>query len=270
LDHRETVDSRGAAFLPASEDTMDRDALTRSFQQDGFLCLRGFLGPEEMARMDADLDRFVREIVPTMPRADAMFEDYDDPTTLKQITCLDRFDPEFDRLREDRRFVELAELLLDGPVRAQNVEAFIKPPHRGRPTPPHQDGFYFCLSPNEALTFWISLDDIDEENGALCYVRGSHRHGVLPHGASNVLGFSQGIEGGYREALGELIKCPVRRGDCLVHHSLTIHLAPANPTGRRRRAVGVVFFSERARFDEEARQRYKESLERQRAALGVV
>jgi phytanoyl-CoA hydroxylase len=255
---------------PDQEITMEtHQELEQAFQRDGFARLQGFFTQEEIAALEAHLDRFIQESVPGMPRADAMYEDYDDPVTLKQLVNMNRHDPFFARILQDERFLPFAEAFLGGPVTPQGVEAFIKPAGRGTPTPPHQDGFYFCLTPNEALTFWIPLNDIDEENGALCYVRGSHRHGVLPHGASNVLGFSQGVEGGYQAALGELTPCPVRRGDCLVHHSLTIHQAPGNPTNRPRRAVAVVYFAERARIDPQAQQRYRESLERQRVAQGV-
>ena len=243
--------------------------LREAFERDGFLHLRGFLGREETDRLEASMARFVREVVPTMARADAMFEDYADPSTLKQLVGMDRYDPDFARLLHEDRFLPLAEELLGVRVVPNGAEAFIKPAGRGTPTPPHQDGYYFCLSPNEALTFWIPLDDIDEANGTLCYVRGSHRRGVLPHQASRVLGFSQGIVGGYQEHLGELVKCPVRRGDCLVHHSLTIHMAPGNPTARPRRSLGLVYFSEHARIDAEAQRRYRESLQSQRVAQGV-
>ena len=34
---------------------------------------------------------------------------------------------------------------------------------------------------DEVITAWIALDDVDEENGCLRYINGSHRGGILPH-----------------------------------------------------------------------------------------
>ena len=74
-----------------------------------------------------------------------------------------------------------------------SVEWFNKPPGTDSPTPPHQDNYYFCLRPPSVLTIWLALDPVDEENGCLRYVAGSHRQGIRAHARSNILGFSQGI-----------------------------------------------------------------------------
>jgi phytanoyl-CoA hydroxylase len=34
------------------------------------------------------------------------------------------------------------------------------------------------LDPCEALTMWLVLEKVDEENGCVRYVRGSHKHGI--------------------------------------------------------------------------------------------
>ena len=60
-----------------------------------------------------------------------------------------------------------------------------------RPTPPHQDGYYFLLQPpGQAVTMWLALDAADEENGCLRYVLGSAHDAPAPrpHGFSGVMG----------------------------------------------------------------------------------
>lgn len=53
-----------------------------------------------------------------------------------------------------------------------------KPPQSMNPVGFHQDGTYisdnFVPRENNCLTMWMSLDDVDEENGALQYAPGSH------------------------------------------------------------------------------------------------
>ncbi|HWB99936.1 MAG TPA: phytanoyl-CoA dioxygenase family protein [Bryobacteraceae bacterium] len=239
----------------------------QQFDRDGFLILRSFLTAAEVNDLETGLRRFVREIAPGLPKAHVMYEDYDDPDTIKQADCLD-METSIDAWRHSGKIRQLAEELL-GPVHPQHAEYFDKPPGNNKGTPPHQDGFYFCLSPNEACTFWIPLDEVDADNGALTYVRGSRHLGLLPHNATSVLGFSQGLARD-PSGTGEAVLASARRGDVLVHHSLTVHYAGRNKTERRRRSVGFVFFSADARQDDEMLRNYREALERQRVAKGLV
>ncbi|MCI0719655.1 MAG: phytanoyl-CoA dioxygenase family protein, partial [Acidobacteria bacterium] len=194
------------------------NSLEKVFEQDGFIYIKEFMSSQEMDELEMHVLRFIQDIVPTLSNKEAMYEDYKIQETLKQIGNLEVYEPFFADLLSRPKFVGLAEVLLQDAVIPQFAQYFSKPPGIGKPTPPHQDGYYFCLVPNEALTVWIPLDDMDEENGALHYVKGSHKHGVLPHAASHVLGFSQGIKEGRKTELGEEVTCQVQRGDCLIHH----------------------------------------------------
>jgi phytanoyl-CoA hydroxylase len=236
------------------------------FVSNGFLTIRGLLDQAEVNALEANLARFLRDEIHKLPAKDVMFEDKNDPGSLKQMGFLE-IDPWFDAFRHDPKFVGLAEDLLGGPVSVKNVQLFRKPPLSGRATPAHQDGFYFSLVPNEAVTIWIALDEADAANGAVEYVPGSHLRGVLPHGGTGVLGFSQGMA--EPSAFGEPVLCPVRPGDGLLHHSLTIHLAGPNTSTRERRAIGLVYYLQSAVEDREAQARYFASLRQQRAAMGL-
>ena len=140
----------------------------------------------------------------------------------------------------------------------------------GTPTPPHQDGFYFCLENNLAATAWLTLDDMDDENGTLHYVAGSHKFGILDHQRSDVLGFSQGLTEANIGAYGKDVGCRLRRGDLLVHHCLTIHRAEANVSERLRRAFGAVYYGASDRFDAEKHRHYRASVDSQRKEMGVI
>lgn len=248
---------------------MDLQALKRDFDENGYLHIKGFMDVAEVETWAAEWDRFVKEVVPTLPRNRAMFEDYDDPTTLKQVDTVEKFDPAFKSLLLDARFIELSGVLLEDTIIPDHIEAFIKAPQRGTPTPAHQDGYYFGLTPNEALTVWMPIGDIAANAGALCYIKGSHHGGIHPHGASGVLGFSQGIQVDY-QSLGEEVVCVVEKGDILVHHSRTIHYAAGNQSNQWRRSLGMVYYAERAKEDKEFLSRYYANVREQQAALGVV
>ena len=246
--------------------------LLRGFETDGFVALPQFTSGEELTELLAHVDRFIRDIVPQLPREQVFYEDKDNPATLKQIQHMGDHDPWFHELFMDSRFRELAEILLDGPVMPKNLQYFNKPPGVGQPTPPHQDGYYFMLDPCEAVTMWFALDNVDEENGCIRYVRGSHRLGMREHARTQTLGFSQGIvdypTDQDREAEAVF---PARPGDLLVHEAMTIHRADGNRSATRtRRALGFVYFSERAREDTEAQAAYQRRLSEDMKSQGKI
>ena len=120
------------------------------------------------------------------------------------------------------------------------------------------------IAPPQAVTGWLALEPVDDENGCLNYVRGSHRgEGWRPHGRSQILGFSQGItDFGTPDDVANTVTMPGNAGMLLMHHCKTVHWASPNrsPT-RSRRALGFVFFGESARPDEVAKRAYQAKLD---------
>jgi len=246
---------------------MELTALKEEFDLNGFLHIRGFMNVDEVDDLAAKFDQFVADVVPKLPRKQAMYENYDDPSTLKQIMNMEKEDAVFKNLLHDPQLIELTSALLNDEVIPQHVGAFIKAPLKGTPTPAHQDGYYFCLVPNEALTIWLPIGNIDASNGALCYIKGSHKGGIISHNASGVLGFSQGLSDNNFE--GEEVVCAVEKGDCLIHHSRTIHYAAGNSSERPRRSLGLIYFAAKAHLDPGLLEVYDASREIQQNKLGV-
>jgi phytanoyl-CoA hydroxylase len=214
----------------------------------------------EVSSLQRELDRYVNEVAPRVPVTDVMYEDKQNPGTLKQLARIKQHDAYFADLINRPKWAGLAETLLADDVVSQELEWFNKPPVIGKPTPPHQDGYYFMLEPNEAVTMWLALDDVDESNGCMRYIPGSHCTGMRPHGQTQILGFSQGItDFGDTDRAAEV---PIRGkpGDLLVHHSLTIHRAEGNPSNRHRRSLGFVYYAARARQDSKTLADYQQKL----------
>ncbi len=147
----------------------------------------------------------------------------------------------------------MAEALVGEPTTADDPEWFNKPAGTDHPTPPHQDNYYFCLQPPNVATIWLALDRIDESNGCLRDIPGSHRLGVRPHQTTNVLGFSQGISDYSEEDRGREVTVLLEPGDALAHHGNMIHRAEPNRTAdRQRRAFAMVWRGLSCRRDEAA------------------
>lgn len=247
-------------------------ALLEGFQADGYVALPQFVKGQEMAELLGHVDRFVHGTIPQLPPEQVFYENKDAPGTLKQIQHMGDHDPWFHKLFTGSRFREVAELLLGGPVVPKNLQYFNKPPRVGQPTPPHQDGYYFMLNPCEAVTMWFALDDVDEENGCVRYVRGSHKQGMRGHSRTNTLGFSQGIVGYPTDQDREdEVAIPAKPGDLLVHHAMTIHRADGNLSATRsRRALGFIYYSVRACEDAEAHAAYQSQLVQDLESQGKI
>ena len=248
---------------------MDFESYKSPYEKDGFVIVRQLLPPAEFAELNRELNRYIREVVPTLPDKHAFYDDKSRPETLKQLQHMD-IDPFFRDYCRHPAWTGLAAALVGEEVASMGPEWFNKPPGTSKQTPPHQDNYYFCLAPPHVITIWMALDDVDDGNGCLRYVPGSHLLPIRPHNRSNILGFSQGITdyGPADEALEERVH--LHPGDVVAHHGNTIHRADANasPT-RNRRAFAMVFKGVSCRRDEEAFSRYEAALKQQHEQLGL-
>lgn len=241
---------------------MDVLELQRSYEADGFVAIPRFLTDDDLADVYRALDLFIEKKVPELPPEHVFYEDKSRPETLKQIQQLFEYDEYFHTLMFESPFQAIAEAVLEGPVVAKNMQYFNKAPGKSAPTPPHQDGFYFNLTPCKAVTLWFALDDVDEENGCVRYVRGSHKGGLLEHGRTSTLGFSQGLlDTSPSESEENAVVCRAQPGDLLAHDALTIHWAEQNRSPvRSRRALGFIYYVAHAREDAVEHEAYQKKL----------
>jgi len=251
--------------VPVPVPVPDRSA----FARDGFLIVRRFLTGDDLQTLSTNLDRYIRDVVPTLSDAHAFYDDRSRPETLKQMQHM-AVDPFFRDYTRHPKWKALAEALLGEEARCDAPEWFNKPPRTLHPTPPHQDNHYFNLEPPSVLTIWLAVDPVDEENGCLRYLPGSHLRGRRPHAQSNVLGFSQGItDYGPADRTRE-VTIALEPGDAAVHHGWTVHRAdPNRSTTRQRRSFALVFKGAGARVDEEGFRRYQDQLRAQHESLGL-
>lgn len=241
----------------------------RQFDECGYVIVRQFLDEAELADLRGNLDRYIRDVVPTLPDSHAFYHEKGRPETLKQMQNMG-VDPYFHAYPKNPKWKALAAELIGEVANGHDPEWFSKPSGINHPTPPHQDNYYFNLKPPNVITVWLALDIVDDENGCLRYVPGSHRKGVRPHGRSNVLGFSQGITDFGLDDEANEVRVHLQPGDVAVHHGQTIHRAdPNRSTTRKRRAFAIVYQGVSCRRDEESFARYQDSVKRQHEQMGL-
>ena len=228
---------------------INRQAVRARFAADGYVCFREYFSGEQLAELRYQMDRFVRDVLPGLPGGGGIWYDPARPATLMRMAQMYEHDAYFKDLISGSRIERLAECLLDRPVVIHNMQYFNKPAGSGSPTPPHQDGYYFQIDPIEALSFWIALEDVDEQTGCMRLVRGSHRRGMRPHVKSDAVGFSQRIDNyPLPDDVAHETALSARGGDMLAFDVLAIHRADGNRSLlRSRQALGIVYYSTRAR-----------------------
>lgn len=239
------------------------------YDRHGFVVVRSLLETADFTELKNQLDRYVRDVVPTLADVDAFYQDRARPETLKQLQRMG-CDPFFREYMRHPRWTTLAQALVGEPVAADQPEWFNKPAGTNHVTPPHQDNFYFSLAPSNVVTIWLALDHVDAENGCLRYVDGSHLRGFRAHAKSKILGFSQGIADYSADDFTREIAVPLQPGDAVAHHGMTIHRADANTSAvRHRRSFAMVFKGASCRRDEAAYARYLSAARDQHQEFGL-
>jgi phytanoyl-CoA hydroxylase len=226
--------------------TTDLATARQEFQRDGYVVLRGFLTAAQAAAINVRIDDIV-ERAPTLENLGAFYEEPGVASSIMRLQNLEAHDEALRDFYFGDQLRQLAGDLLDTPATPRSLQWFGKPPRIGKVTPPHQDGFYYQLEPSEALTMWLSLDNVDAGNGCVRYLPGSHHVPWRPHSLSAVLGFSRGITDYGAADYASEQPMTTAPGDMIIHHCDVVHRADANTSDRQRRALGMVFYAERAK-----------------------
>jgi len=137
-------------------------------------------------------------------------------------------------------------------------ELLVKEPGTEHDTPWHADASYWPLAGEAMVSIWVPLDPVDAANGALHFVRGSHRWGARLQPRD----FATGIDRKTRAdevplaepELGpdsrDLLIAEANPGDCVVFDARTVHRAGGNLESRtRRRAVVLRVVGPEVRYD---------------------
>ena len=132
---------------------------------------------------------------------------------------------------------------------------FVKEPRATGETPWHQDLPYVWLDGMQNISFWIALDEVTPDSGAVEFVRGSHRWGkwYQPQSFDPNRDYDSGewekmpdIDG--RRGDYDIVQPALRPGDAVAFHLLTIHHAPGNASDRRRRGLSIRYAGDDATY----------------------
>jgi ectoine hydroxylase-related dioxygenase (phytanoyl-CoA dioxygenase family) len=227
-------------------------------------CLIGgqVISKGEVDELRAELDRVIEKgkskFAPGEPQPVSisnLSKDKDQPVW--QIVNIWEASPAFARLLYNAKIAKAISQLTGQPdIFVWHDQIQYKPARHGGVNNWHQDAPYWpVLKPQTPVTAWVALDDVDESNGCMWMVPGSHKWGneikfLESHSPDNFPqlknDFSPPADSQVKVVKG--IPWPVKNGHVSFHHSMTWHGSGKNASDRPRRAIALHFMTGDARF----------------------
>jgi len=152
------------------------DDQVRSYRENGFLLLPALFGPEEVAAMKAELPAIFAEDTPArvLEKGTGVVRSVYGSHTTRET---------FAQMVRDPRLLEPARRILEDEVYVHQFKINAKLAFRGEVWEWHQDYIFWRngdgVPTNRILTVAVFLDEVNEFNGPLLFVPGSHRRGVI-------------------------------------------------------------------------------------------
>ena len=152
--------------------------------------------------------------------------------------------PGIHALVRDSRILDPVESLMGPDLLLWSAGFFIKEPRTTDFVSWHQDLRYWGLDDDSReITAWIALGHVTRNNGAMRFIPGSHRHGIVEHRDtwrdSNQLTRGQELAVDVDEA--QAVDVELRSGEMSLHHGSLHHSSPANGSASRRIGLALRF-----------------------------
>jgi ectoine hydroxylase-related dioxygenase (phytanoyl-CoA dioxygenase family) len=226
------------------------EAQVQQFSRDGYLKGGRILGDDAVRVLQEEIARVIRDdgtAVRQPVRLANLTGDPDHPVW-QIVNIWEASDPFEALIHNPQIGEEMAQLTGAQRLRIWHDQIQFKPAEFGGVTMWHQDApLWPILAPMTEVTAWVALDDVNEDNGCMRMVPGSHRWGNAIDFLHTLSAFEAmpALWEGHAVAVRS---CPVRRGEVHYHHALAWHGSPANTSGRHRRAIALHYMTEQTRY----------------------
>jgi ectoine hydroxylase-related dioxygenase (phytanoyl-CoA dioxygenase family) len=146
----------------------------------------------------------------------------------------EKWHPTYARMVRHPKILGALEDLWGTGIRYQTSKLNMKVAGYGSSLEWHQDWAFYPHTNEDLAVVGIMIDDIDEDNGAMMIVPGSHRGPIEDHSYDGT--FTGGIDPKKSSAdFSKAVSVCGKAGSISIHHVRAIHGGPANRSGRDRR-----------------------------------
>lgn len=263
-----SISSKDFAHLPQNKRNFDEQRLmntalyknlsdenkknTLNFDDNGFLVLRNYLKPETADEINNEIDKLMEDGTIKFRYGGKLMFVIHHSEIIRNIG-------------NDKNLLEFLSVLMDGDAKLFQSINFIN----GSQQKTHSDSIHMTTFPlGGLLGVWIALEDVDETNGALHYIPGSHK---LPYflnsdydnegtafkiGKKSYVAYEEFLENKVKE-LGlkkEIFRA--KKGDLLIWHANILHGGePHLDKNKTRKSLVYHYFDEKSVCYHEVTQR---------------
>ena len=143
--------------------------------------------------------------------------------------------PVLDRIAHDQRILDAVEDVIGPDILVAGTTLFIKEPETTGFISWHQDARYIGLEPHDWVTAWLAISDVNEENGCMRMLPGTHTAPLVEHvdtyGEDNMLTRGQTVPDVDEDAS---VPVPLKPGQLSLHHPRIVHGSGPNHSAQRR------------------------------------
>jgi phytanoyl-CoA hydroxylase len=225
------------------------DEQVAQFNRDGYLRSGRILSDAQVGVLQEEMARVLRDKDNPAAPQPVMLHNMGGENPIWQIVNIwEASDPFRELVHNQTIAEEMAQLTGAKTLRIWHDQVQYKPASTGGVNMWHQDAPYWpVLMPMTEVSAWVALDDVDEENGCMSMVPGSHQWGNQINFIHTLKAFGDMPEE-FQGRKIEVKTCPVKKGEVHFHHALTWHGSAANTSTRPRRAIAIHFMTDETCF----------------------
>jgi non-haem Fe2+, alpha-ketoglutarate-dependent halogenase len=157
--------------------------------------------------------------------------------------------PFINRLMRADAILDLVADLIGPDLLVWTSHLYPKEPGDGRFISWHQDAAHWGLDSDQVVTVWIALTPVNQQNGCMRMLAGSHRLGIVEHAdtwdPANILTRGQTITQEIDES--RAVALELEAGECSLHHVNMFHASHANYSSDRRVGLALRYITPQAR-----------------------
>lgn len=219
-----------------SPKTLSEDQIS-FYSEHGYLVVENVLDVESLSKITSITDEIVASAkwyAESDERLDLATDHRPDAPKVSRLKSPHRFYDSYRKLVASRVILDILKGVLGPNIRLYDSKLILKLPGTGSPVEWHQDWAFYPHTNHDMLAVGIALDDIDEENGPLMVIPGSHRGPVYDHHVDGQ--FSGAINYEHCDVdFSKAVPLKLKASSMSLHHTRLIHGSAQNASGRSRR-----------------------------------
>lgn len=223
------------------------DAQRAFYAENGYLMIENAVTPDQLDRLRAITARLI-DASRTVSESNDVY-DLDkghgpDSPRLTRIKIPHKQDPYFWEVLRHSTMTQVLNELLGPDTTILTSKLNTKAPGGGRAVEWHQDWAFYPHTNDDLLAFGLMLEDVDEANGPLMVIPGTHRGPVLDHTSNGVFAGAINPDDPAFDR-EKIVTLTGKAGSMTVHHARLLHGSAPNRSDRAR----MILFYECASAD---------------------